>query len=577
MARFSSLDGDASSSLNARIAALILQDIDRLAEKHRREMHECLQGWLVKEQQSALKVELDMPTSELQREAEPFKPREDPPCKPIKGTTVAPQKPEGDPPTAEVSTLLSLDDVQAIVPSKSRQSIRTGSVIVSNQSELACLPSFTKSRFYESASVVLILLNALLIGVSCQVTANLAKQSADMNLPAPGEPPVLTVLGAVFNIIFLIDLILRWASVGFGEFFRGRDVSWNIFDVFIVLMGIIDVLLEIVSVMGGFKLSNGSLSSLRVLRVCRIVRIIKVIRVLRFFRELRIMISSILHSGKSLMWIFFVLGTLFFLFGISFTQATIEYLDRPEMWHDPGNAQLIEKYSSLGSSITTLYMSMSGGVSWGEAYFCLEVLPLQYSFLFLVYITGTIFAVLNVVTGVFVESATSFSRADAEALISDEMHQKIAYLDSMKDLFHEMDEENTGLLTWQSFQEHLASERVVSYLSALKLDVKDARKLFTVLDHHHRDAISLDEFMTGCYDVHGEASNLDAKIMQLQVDHVRHQLKKVVQMLIDLTEGQGSHQHHLSVRPAEEASVFPSGGSESQPSEDSESQPSVVQ
>merc|ERR1719356_322959 len=87
----------------------------------------------------------------------------------------------------------------------------------------------------------------------------------------------------------------------------------------------------------------------------------------------------------------------------------------------------------------------------------------------------------------------------------------------MKTIFEEMDTDGTGCLTLQEFERRLDDERVIAYFNALKLDVSDARTLFTLLDYDQSGEIAVDEFLAGCHKLKGESRSLDIAIMQYEI------------------------------------------------------------
>mmetsp|Transcript_104033 Transcript_104033/g.320906 ORF Transcript_104033/g.320906 Transcript_104033/m.320906 type:complete len:268 (+) Transcript_104033:2-805(+) len=229
------------------------------------------------------------------------------------------------------------------------------------------------------------------------------------------------------------------------------------------------------------------------------------------------MIFSILGSMKSLVWVILVLTMTFYVFGITFTAATTSALDTADKWRAPATQELITHFGSMDRSILSLFMAMSGGQDWGLFYDALRELPMQYRILFLLYITFAVFAVVNIVTGVFVESAMQLHHADREVIVHEELESKKTYLRSMKEVFDELDEDGTGLITLQEFESKLNDERVIAYFNALKLDISHARTLFWLLDVDHSNEVNIDEFLTGCYKLQGESRSLDLKIMECEV------------------------------------------------------------
>lgn len=262
-------------------------------------------------------------------------------------------------------------------------------------------------------------------------------------------------------------------------------------------------------------------SILRVMRVVRVVRVARVIRIMRVFRELRIMIYSILSSGLSLLWVALVFLLMFYIFGISFTMAAVAYLETSDMWLAEENANLLLYFGTLDRSMLSLYMSMSGGNDWGQYYEALLMLPFHYRIIFLTFITIAVFAVVNIVTGVFVESAMQSSLSDRDVIVHEEMRAKAEFLAEMRHIFEEMDSDQTGRISKDEFEETLREDRVVAYFSAMKLDVSDAHQLFVLLDYNRSGEIDINEFLDGCYKLQGQSRTLDVAIMKYELQYLR--------------------------------------------------------
>merc|ERR1719487_2614798 len=97
-------------------------------------------------------------------------------------------------------------------------------------------------------------------------------------------------------------------------------------------------------------------------------------------------------------------------------------------------------------------MSMSGGNDWTAYYEVLGVLPIGYRWLFLCFISFTLFALVNIVTGVFVEAAMQSNLNDRDIIAQEELNQKRNYLQSMQELFEEMDADGLGTISMEEFE-----------------------------------------------------------------------------------------------------------------------------
>lgn len=384
---------------------------------------------------------------------------------------------------------------------------------------MSTLQYVTKSRMYEWLSAMLIVLNGLFIGYQTDWIAGAAAELAGQGLsPLVNEPPSFVVLQGLFSVAFAAELCLRWAADGALKFFQTQDCWWNMFDVFVVVLSIMDFVITLVeqAATGGNSVM-GNISVLRVARVIRIIRVARVIRVMRFFRELRMMIYSILGSLKALVWSVAVLLLMFFIFGISLTLGTVYHLDTVEVWQSDSTKMLRSSFGSLPRSILSLYMAMSGGRNWGEFYDTLSDVSGAYALLFVFFVTVAIFAVGNVVTGIFVENALESNQTDKEVLVQDELDAKRAYFFHMQEVFEELDDDTDGVITVDEFERKLDDERVIAYFNVLNLDVSDARMLFTLLDYDQSGEVAIEEFLAGCNKLKGESRSLDLAIMQMEI------------------------------------------------------------
>eukprot|EP00419_Tripos_fusus_P038479 CAMPEP_0172787750 /NCGR_PEP_ID=MMETSP1074-20121228/206606_1 /TAXON_ID=2916 /ORGANISM="Ceratium fusus, Strain PA161109" /LENGTH=633 /DNA_ID=CAMNT_0013624771 /DNA_START=18 /DNA_END=1919 /DNA_ORIENTATION=- len=403
------------------------------------------------------------------------------------------------------------------------------------------LQRVTRSWHYEWFSGFLIISNSIFIGYQTENHAHDSASRADNGLPVREFVPIgILVTQAVFTFLFLLELLLRWASDGLILFFKTPDYLWSIMDVMIVGFSLVDTIWNLAALVNVDQSGNsvlGSVSVLRMVRVIRIVKIVRVIRIMSFFRELRIMVYSILGSMKSLLWVAIILGTTFYIFAVTFTAATIAHLDRSKSWRSLDTKDLRDFYGSVDKSMLSLYMAMSGGNDWGMAFTALSPLEGQYQVFFLLFITFAIFAVLNIVTGVFVDTAmSSNSRGDRQIMIHEELEGKKQYLQTLQNIFDEMDHDGGGTISLAEFEAGLNDEKVVAFFRALKLDVSDTRTFFKLFEKENEDQITLDEFLQGCYRLHGDSRSLDTKHVQRQIEFLSDSMEKLRAALIQVWE-----------------------------------------
>jgi len=212
-----------------------------------------------------------------------------------------------------------------------------------------------------------------------------------------------------------------------------------------------------------------------------------------------------------------VLNLMFFIFGIALTTGVVEFLATPETWSDPKNEQLLHYFGSLDRSMVSLYMAMSGGRDWAEYYDELNRVGGLYKLFFILFMSFALFAVVNIVTGIFVENAMQSNISDRDTILEHELEEKSRFLKSMQAIFEEMDENNSGCINIDEFERQLDDERVIAYFQALKLDASEARTLFKLLDLDESGEIEISEFMLGCERLKGESRSLDIAIIQYEL------------------------------------------------------------
>lgn len=383
---------------------------------------------------------------------------------------------------------------------------------------------FTTSRRFETFSTCVIVLNALFVGLQIQVAS---AEGEDFNQYGVGW----VVAEVVFLTLFSIELVLRAIAQG-TDFIFGLEWGWNVFDSCVVLMSAVQLLLDAQeSAPEGME----NVSFMRLIRLVRIARVLRVIKVIRFFRELRMMIASIVSSIQSLVWSMCVLLICFYMFGACLTIGALDYVRKYDLWHSTREDVhvLLWRFGSLDRSILSLFKAMCGGVDWGDLLDDISMLPWVYGFLFLVYISFATFAVVNIVTGVFVENAMSASMGDKEAIIQNQEIEREAFLVQMHELFAEVDSDRSGFITEKEFLQYLNNDRAMAYFHALKLEVDEVRLLFRLLDCDGSGSVEIDEFLMGCRKLSGESRAIDLHILQLEVKWLMYNFAHFVEGTAD--------------------------------------------
>jgi Ca2+-binding EF-hand superfamily protein len=411
-----------------------------------------------------------------------------------------------------------------------------------------------------------IFLNSIFIGIQLQYS---------VDNPQNPNPPFMRVVEYLFTATFTIELAGRLYTTNTLDFFCGSNWLWNWLDAVIVLSSLIEVGIEVVEeVTGGGGHNGGSFTNLRIVRIIRVtrfVRIGRVVRIMRFIRALRTLVYSIGCTLKSLIWSLILLALIVYVFAIIVTQSSDAWLTSEAELLVPADSgtgcgivlsdsqayvrdvnSIRRMYGSLSTSMFTLFKAVSGGLDWHEAIDPLDRLGWPYTAIVTLYVTFVIFAVLNVITSVFCQSAIESAQHDAEMAIQNQIQNKQFFIDRVTRLFKDMDKRDSGQITLQEFEDHLESEHVQAYFATLELNTADAWTLFKLIDSDETDVIDIEEFVMGCLRLKGSARSIDvAKLMsdsrQLQralqsfSGHVEEQLLQISQLMLMSIHSQRSN------------------------------------
>jgi len=383
------------------------------------------------------------------------------------------------------------------------------------------LKKVVDSRIFRISTWSLILLNALFLGWSANVTVKSELRRLD-----GGRDPETGwwAVRHVFNGLFLLELVVRVAA-GRREFFFGAHWSWNWFD--LVLLVILPAACIAKPAQDARKRLD-SVPDVSVFRICRVFRMICEYQVFRqpIFIELRMMTNSTLSSMPSFCW---SVGLGFFwmyIFGVGFVLGVAQFLEAQEVGHKLLEIEALKRrFSSFTSAVENLFMAISAGHDWGgvEAhmkktapalYDAILVLPTVYHYFFFLFIVFMLFALLNIVSGMFTDRAFKVVSRDRDYGILQEASQQHMYENRMKGLFYQLDEDGSGTVTWNELEKQLDNPLVLAYFGWLGINVSRACDVFDLLDLDGSGDIEIEEFLKGCKELRGPATNIEVKMLR---------------------------------------------------------------
>jgi len=185
------------------------------------------------------------------------------------------------------------------------------------------------------------------------------------------------------------------------------------------------------------------------------------------------MIFSILRSGFLLLWSISLIVTVIFLFSIYLTQTVTFYLYDNGDLRNEATTKLHHFFGqSLSFSGYVLYQCMSGGISWGEVSDALMEIHWANSLLICFYIFFTVFAVLNIITGIFVDTALNLAMAEREEMIQEAIYDENSAFAQMQKFFLQTDRDKSGTISFSELEVQLHDQRVRAQLRSLGVEAR---------------------------------------------------------------------------------------------------------
>jgi len=332
------------------------------------------------------------------------------------------------------------------------------------------------------------------------------------NLEA-GKTELMKIAELTFLVCYTAELAIR-LFVHRCFFFINDDMNWNLFDVTLVVSGFTELILNAIMEKSDSYVNT---AFIRMIRLVKLVKIFRMIRILRFFSELRTMLNCVLGSFMSMFWSFFMLAGFTVIFAIVLVQQLTTFLlghpvGKPASFYDDINTN----FGSVESAIFTLFCGISGG-DWTVYFAAVSETGWFNSAIFLCYVIFVWLSVTNIITSIFIDKAMRIAQPEVDQLLLWKVKEDLESAQELKDLFIEMDLNQSGTISWEEFEICMKDLRLASLLQVKGLDIHDAKMFYRMLESiagHHE--VDLDSFVCGCLKMKGHALNID--LLQLNYE-----------------------------------------------------------
>lgn len=351
------------------------------------------------------------------------------------------------------------------------------------------------SYTFDLAVAVVVVLNAIAIGVQTNwVASNLTDDI----------PTWMRTVELSFFACFILEIGVRFAALGF-DMFRLPGWEWNAFDCCVVGLQLAEEVLGIIEDTTGSGSQIPSFGAMRVLRILRLIRIVRFVRIMRLIGELRTLITSITSSMRCLFWSLILIGVTIYMVGVFFVQVVSDHRIDSAVEVDE---ELVEFFGTLGKSVLSLFEAITGGINWHNVASKLghDISPLL-TWVFVFYIAFAVLALLNVVTGIFVQTATIKAKDQDDLFM----------INNVLDLFQHGSGGTGGVMSISDFERQLETPKMLDYFRSIDIDPAEARALFSLLDVNNDGVIDSEEFLNGCLHLRGPARALDLQVLMREL------------------------------------------------------------
>lgn len=377
------------------------------------------------------------------------------------------------------------------------------------------LRAFMESPVFENTIAVLIIMNAVSVGVETEYMARNGLMEA---------PQTFIIAQYVVTAAFFTECVMRWICRFLASGATG-DSSWLWFDTVVVAAALVEHVLQNLSTIGRHPI-------LVLARMARIVRIVRIIGAVSWLTELKKMCTAVMSTFRALTWSLVLMLIILYITSVCITEGASQHLlNQDEV--SPEDLVIDEDFGTVARSLYTLLLSFTGGVSWGEPCGHLFQLGWMYVGIFLLFILFTLFAFLNIITGFFCENAIEVASRDKEYVIRQQLEDKKKYMSEFKDLFSGMDLDGSGEISLTELQDHINDRTMQAYFAHLELPMDNAWDIFRLLDSDLSGTVSIEEFVVGCLRLRGPAKAVNLAALDMDLKRQTHLLLK----FMEYTEG----------------------------------------
>eukprot|EP00812_Abedinium_dasypus_P008164 NODE_204_length_1815_cov_361.326136.p1 GENE.NODE_204_length_1815_cov_361.326136~~NODE_204_length_1815_cov_361.326136.p1 ORF type:complete len:449 (-),score=147.09 NODE_204_length_1815_cov_361.326136:453-1613(-) len=313
----------------------------------------------------------------------------------------------------------------------------------------------------------------------------------------PGAADVLKALSYGFGSVFTLEVLLK---VGFlrRRFFESL---WNTFDACLAILWIVESL--VVESIGVNPM---------LLRLCRLLRLVRLSRMVKTFQaldSLQVLVGSMSACISVLLWSGILLGFVMVVFGMFLNAMLTPYMEAD----GSGDLTLVQRqqlFTYFGSwlrcMITMFELTLGNFIPVTRI--LTENVDEGYGALLVIYKFIVSFAVVKVITGVFMHETFRVAASDDNLMVVQKVRTMKRHMKKMGHLLTRLDTSLDGKIDRAEFVALMEDSRLKMWLASMEVECENPNLLFDFIDNGDGQ-ISLFELVRGVARLRGPARSID--------------------------------------------------------------------
>jgi hypothetical protein len=240
----------------------------------------------------------------------------------------------------------------------------------------------------------------------------------------------------------------------------------------------------------------------------------------------------------SLFWSIVMIVLIMYMFGLMFVQRITGYFqDQGDDVIPRVRDSLDDHFGSVQRTMLTLWEGMSGGDPW-VAYQTLIPTGPETCTLFLFFVAFTQIALINILTGLFVENAMKLAEPDRQALYAERARARHQQIRELEKIVKDIDTSGSGRIGNEDFKRAMRDPRgkLRTYLGANGIHDRDAARFYRMLQSaDFSKSVDIDHFVQGCMSLEGAAQSLDLQAVMVELKHLHRKVDELYRQ-VALTE-----------------------------------------